>query len=113
MRSGDRTNHPGFRCARIGLSRAPVQISTQLTQQKQIMEIKTNRLIIVILVAAGSAMLGLAGCAGVGSSNTESLLSAAVFRAGAPQTPQQRQIYAPLPVYRVHRATVNGSNCYA
>jgi len=27
------TNHPGFRCARIGLSRAPVQISTQLTNK--------------------------------------------------------------------------------
>src|SRR5438477_12426029 len=72
------------------------------------MKLKTNRLIIVILVAAGSAMLGLAGCAGLGSSNTESLLSAAGFRAATPQTPQQKQTYATLPAYKVHRATVNG-----
>jgi alkylated DNA repair dioxygenase AlkB len=76
------------------------------------MKIKTARLIIATLVVAGSAMLGLAGCAGLGSSNTESLLSAAGFRAATPQTPQQKEIYATLPAYKVHRATVNGKTFY-
>jgi hypothetical protein len=48
----------------------------------------------------------------MGSSNTESLLSAAGFRARTPQTSKQQQIYAALPPYTVHRATVNGKVFY-
>jgi hypothetical protein len=54
----------------------------------------------------------LAGCASMGSSNTESLLSAAGFRARTPQTSKQQQIYAALPPYTVHCATVNGKVFY-
>ncbi len=48
----------------------------------------------------------------MGSSNTESLLTAAGFRARTPQTPNQQQIYAALPPYQVQRATVNGKVFY-
>jgi hypothetical protein len=48
----------------------------------------------------------------VGSGNTTSLLTAAGFRARTPQTPKQQQIYATLPSYQVHRATVNGKTFY-
>lgn len=48
----------------------------------------------------------------MGSSNTESLLSAAGFIVRTPQTPKQQQIYAALPPYQVHRATVNGKVFY-
>ena len=54
----------------------------------------------------------MAGCAGVGSGNTTSLLTAAGFRAHTPQTPKQQQIYAALPPYHVERATVNGHVFY-
>ena len=51
-------------------------------------------------------MFGLAGCAGMTSSNTESLLSAAGFRVRTPETPRQKETYAALPPYKVERATV-------
>jgi hypothetical protein len=67
---------------------------------------------LVVFCVAVLASLILAGCAGMGSSNTESLLSAAGFRARTPQTPKQQQIYAALPPYMVERATVNGKSFY-
>jgi hypothetical protein len=68
---------------------------------------KTKALkLIVLLLTAGGAMFGLAGCAGMTSSNTESLLSAAGFRVRTPETPRQKEIYAALPPYKVERATV-------
>ena len=67
---------------------------------------------IVIFVATLAGTIFLAGCAGMGSSNTESLLTAAGFRARTPQTPKQQQIYAALPPYQVQRATVNGKVFY-
>ena len=67
---------------------------------------------IVIFLAAVTATILLAGCAGMGSSNTESLLSAAGFIVRTPQTPKQQQIYAALPPYQVQRATVNGKVFY-
>ena len=66
----------------------------------------------VVIFAASVAALFLAGCAGMASSNTESLLTAAGFRARTPQTPKQQQIYATLPPYQVQRATVNGKVFY-
>ena len=66
----------------------------------------------VVIFAASVAALFLAGCAGMASSNTESLLTAAGFRARTPQTPKQQQIYAALPPYQVQRATVNGKVFY-
>jgi hypothetical protein len=67
--------------------------------------------IVIFLTAAAGAIL-LAGCAGMGSSNTESLLSAAGFRVKTPQTPRQQQIYAALPPYQVERATVPGKGVF-
>ena len=80
------------------------QIRLMKTQQSQLN-------VILIFVAAVTALF-VAGCAGVGSANTTSLLTAAGFRARTPQTPQQQQIYAALPPYQVHRATVKGKTFY-
>ena len=78
-------------------------ISNSLNQNMKIE--KSNANVILIFAAAVTALF-VAGCAGVGSANTTSLLTAAGFRARTPQTPQQQQIYAALPPYQVHRATV-------
>ncbi|HET6888741.1 MAG TPA: hypothetical protein VFH87_12560 [Candidatus Udaeobacter sp.] len=67
---------------------------------------------IVIFIATLAGTILFAGCAGIGSSNTESLLTAAGFRARTPQTPKQQQIYAALPPYTVQRATVKGQVFY-
>jgi len=71
------------------------------------MKTKAPELIILALFAAGSALF-----AGMGSSNAESLLTAAGFRVRTPETPKQKQIYATLPAYKVERATVNGKVFY-
>ena len=71
------------------------------------MKTKAPELIILALFAAGSALF-----AGMGSSNAESLLTAAGFRVRTPETPKRKQIYATLPAYKVERATVNGKVFY-
>ena len=73
---------------------------------------KTKTSIVLISLAAGIVLSALGGCASVGSTNTESLLSAAGFVVRTPQTDQQKQIYATLPAYKVHRATVNDKVFY-
>jgi hypothetical protein len=82
----------------------------QLIQPTQLMKSKTS--IILLSLAAGIVLSALSGCASVGSTNTESLLSAAGFIVRTPETPKQKQIYATLPAYKVHRATVNGKVFY-
>ena len=72
---------------------------------------KSNANIILIFAAALVAAI-LAGCAGVGTGNTTSLLSAAGFRARTPETPKQQQLYAALPPYQVERATVKGKGVF-
>jgi hypothetical protein len=67
---------------------------------------------VVILAATVTGAILLAGCASMGSSNTESMLSAAGFRVKTPQTPKQKQIYAALPPYQVQRATVPGKGVF-
>jgi len=67
---------------------------------------------IVIFLATLSGAILLTGCASMTSANTESLLTAAGFRARTPQTPKQQQIYAALPPYKVERATVKGRVFY-
>ena len=67
---------------------------------------------VILLFAAAAAALFIAGCAGMGSANTTALLSAAGFRSGTPRTPQQQQIFAALPPYRVERATVEGKGVF-
>jgi hypothetical protein len=71
---------------------------------------RSSNIVIFLVTLAGTIFL--AGCAGMGSSNTESLLTAAGFRARTPQTPKQQQIYAALPPYQIQRATVNGKVFY-
>jgi hypothetical protein len=73
---------------------------------------KTKTSIVLISLAAGIVLSALGGCASVGSTNTESLLSAAGFVVRTPETPKQKQIYATLPAYKVHRATVNDKVFY-
>lgn len=76
------------------------------------MKIKIAQSNIVFLILTAAAALLLASCAGAGSGNTTSLLSAAGFHVHTPQTPKQQQIYAALPPYQVQRATVNGRVFY-
>lgn len=76
------------------------------------MKARQSQLNVILIFAAAVTALFVAGCAGVGSGNTTSLLTAAGFRARTPQTPRQQQIYAALPAYQVHRATVNGKTFY-
>lgn len=76
------------------------------------MKTKTFNLIIVALIAAGTALLGLAGCASVEKSNTVSLLSAAGFKVRTPETAKQKELYAALTPNHVERATVKGKVFY-
>ena len=72
--------------------------------------LRTSNIVILLATVAGAVLL--AGCAGMGSANTTSLLTAAGFRARTPQTPKQQQMYAALPPYQVQRATVKGQVFY-
>ena len=82
----------------------------QLTQPTHLMRSKTS--IILLSLASGIVLFAFGGCASVGSTNTESLLSAAGFVVRTPQTDRQKQIYAALPAYKVERATVKGKVFY-
>ena len=76
------------------------------------MKIEKSNPNVILIFAAAIAVLLATGCAGVGSGNTTSLLSAAGFHTLAPQTPKQQQVYAALPPYKVEHATVNGRSFY-
>jgi hypothetical protein len=76
------------------------------------MKTQQSQLNVILIFAAAVTALFVAGCAEMGSGNTTSLLTAAGFRARTPQTPQQQQIYAALPPYHVHRATVPGKGVF-
>ena len=76
------------------------------------MKTQQSKLNVILIFAAAVAALFAAGCAGVGSGNTTSLLTAAGFRAHTPQTPRQQQIYAALPAYKVERAAIKGHVFY-
>ena len=72
--------------------------------------LRTSNIVILAVTITGAILL--AGCASMGSSNTESMLSAAGFRVKTPQTPKQKQIYTALPPYQVQRATVPGKGVF-
>lgn len=74
----------------------------------------TARLTTLLLALFGAATIGLnlSGCATMESANTESLLTAAGFRARTPETPRQKEIYASLPSYQMQRATVKAGVFY-
>lgn len=55
----------------------------------------------------------LIGCAGMGASSTEPLLSAAGFRIQTPDTAKQREIFATLPPYKLQRGNYKGKIFYA
>lgn len=76
------------------------------------MKIETTKSNIILILAAVTSALFVAGCAGVGSGNTTALLTAAGFRARTPQTPKQQQIYAALPPYQVEHATIQGKGTF-
>ena len=76
------------------------------------MKPKTIKSNINLIFAAAAAALLFAGCAGMESSNTTSLLSAAGFQTRTPQTPKQKEIYAALPPYQVERATIKGKGVF-
>jgi hypothetical protein len=76
------------------------------------MKTQQSRLNVILIFAAAVTALFVAGRAEMGSGNTTSLLTAAGLRARTPQTPQQQQIYAALPPYQVHRATVKEKTFY-
>ena len=80
--------------------------------QSHLTIMKTKTSIILLSLGAGIILTALGGCASVGSTNTESLLSAAGFLVRTPQTDRQKQIYATLPPYKVQRATVNDKVFY-
>jgi hypothetical protein len=82
------------------------------TQMNRTMKTKKPSSSILMIFAGVVAAFLLAGCAGMGSANTTSLLTAAGFRARTPQTAKQKEIYAALPAYKVERATVNGMVFY-
>ncbi len=82
----------------------------QLNPPIQLMKSKTST--ILLSLASGIVLFALGGCASVGSTNTESLLSAAGFVVRTPQTDRQKQIYAALPAYKVERATVKDKVFY-
>ena len=73
---------------------------------------KTKTSIRLLSLAFSIVLFALGGCASVGSTNTESLLSAAGFVVRTPQTDRQKQIYAALPPYKVERATVKDKVFY-
>ena len=75
------------------------------------MKNKQLRLLIAMVVTV-CALGGLVGCAGLESSNTKSLLSAAGFRVRTPETPAQKELYAALAPHHVQRATVKGKVFY-
>jgi hypothetical protein len=66
-------------------------------------------LTILLLVVALAAF---EGCASLGASNTESLLSAAGFRTRTPSTPKQQSLYNQLAPYKLERRTKNGKVLY-
>ena len=76
------------------------------------MKIEKPNTNLILILATALAALFVTGCAGVGSGNTTSLLSAAGFQVRTPQTPKQQQMYAALPPYKVERATVKGHVFY-
>jgi hypothetical protein len=78
----------------------------------KLMKSKITKSNILLIFVAAAVALFIAGCAGVGSGNTTSLLSAAGFRVRSPQTPKQQQMYAALPPYKVERAVVKGHTFY-
>jgi hypothetical protein len=76
------------------------------------MKMKIDHSKLFFMVAATAAVSFLAGCAGMETKNTKSLLVSAGFRARTPQTKKQQEIYASLPSNKLDRTTVKGKAYY-
>jgi hypothetical protein len=72
-------------------------------------KIDNSKLFFIVVAAAVSL---LAGCAGMETNNTKSLLASAGFRSRTPQTKKQQEIYASLPNNKLERTTVKGKVYY-
>lgn len=59
-----------------------------------------------------AAMAGFPGCASMGASDTESLLSAAGFRTRTPSTPKQQALYSQMTPYKLERRQKKGKVLY-
>src|SRR5258708_39819090 len=70
--------------------------------------LSTSVTILLLLVAVAA----FEGCASLGASNKESLLSAAGFRTRTPSTPKRQALYSQLPPYKLERRTKNGKVLY-
>jgi hypothetical protein len=77
------------------------------------MKTSSPSFLVTAVTAAGSLLLGLAGCASIDAANKEPLLSAAGFVARTPATPKQKELYTSAPPYKVERVHVNGKVFYA
>jgi hypothetical protein len=75
------------------------------------MKVKIDNSKLFFIVAA-AAVSFLAGCAGMETNNTKSLLTSAGFRVRTPQTKKQQEIYASLPSNKLERTTVKGKAYY-
>ena len=64
----------------------------------------------ILLLAV--ALAAFEGCASLGASSTESLLSAAGFRTRTPSTPKQQALYSQLAAYKLERREKNGKVLY-
>ena len=72
-------------------------------------KITNSNLLTIIAVAAVSFPIGYAGAQ---TNNTKAMLAAAGFHVRAPQTAQQKEIYAGLPNNKIERTKVNGKVYY-
>lgn len=69
--------------------------------------------LILAVLAFCLGPLFLSGCASMGASSTEPLLSAAGFVSRTPENARQQELYNQLPPYKVHRANYKGQVIYA
>ena len=70
--------------------------------------LSTSVTILLLLLAVAA----FEGCASLGASNKESLLSAAGFRTRTPSTPRRQALYSQLAPYKLERRTKNGKVLY-
>jgi hypothetical protein len=71
-----------------------------------------NRFVLLSFALLSALVLVLSGCASLEANNTEQLLSAAGFRSRTPSTPQQQELFAAMPPYKLQRQVVNGKVLY-
>ena len=75
------------------------------------MSTKTIRTSLILVgFFCGAALLG--ACAGKPPVATQQTLLGAGFRPRTPETPRQKEIYASLPAYKVHRLEAGGQTYY-